>query len=482
MPIQRLNIEQEIELGKIPPNDIETEKAIIGAILNDKDSIYRISSMLRPEMFYKQENQIIFENILILFKQSKGIDLLTLTDQLRKTKELETVGGPFYLTELQGFITSSSHIEIHTRIVKQKFIARELIRISNDTTQAAFDDSIDVDDTLDSLQSEIHRIVGDISLKDVEKISDVGIERLKELNEICQNDEKYSGVPSGFNKLDRLTSGWQDGDYIIIGARPSMGKSYLGILFAKFAVESKINIGIFSLEMSSKQIYDRLLSINTGIENGYFRTGKLNENDWVNIESSQRKMEGYELYVDDSPGLTIMQFKAKAKLLVDKFKVKLIIIDYLQLMKSDVKRSREEEVSQISDTIKATAKELNIPIIAFSQLNRGVENRGNKKPNLSDLRESGALEQGADVVIFIHRPEYYGIDEVDNESSKGLIELIIEKHRNGPLGELKIWHNSNWTQFSERLDIVEDIEGERTERQYVLSGKDLASGEDNIPF
>ena len=443
----------DLELGRIPPQAIELEEAVLGAILLEKDAVTEILDILTPESFYKEEHQKIFKTVIELFTNSKGIDILTVSEQLRRKKELDEIGGPLYVTGLTSRVASASHIIDHAKIIQEKYLKRELIRISTEINRISFDDESDIKDVLIYSQSELFNLILN-KQKRSRHIAEIGVERLKELEEISKLDKEFTGVPSGFTKLDRITSGWQNSDLIIIAGRPSMGKTSTVLEFAINAAEFNFYVDLYSLEMKDKQLYDKSISRKTGIENSFLRTNKMNDVHWQLIEKGHGKLEKIPLYIDDTPSLDVVEFRAKARRNKIKFDTKLIIIDYLQLMRSTeaYKRGgREREVADISEQLKATAKELDVPIIALSQMSRAIDSRtGNKKPRLSDLRESGAIEQNADLVIFIHRPEVYGMLEDDEgKSTKNLIELIIAKHRNGVIGDLSIWKNDIWTEFYE---------------------------------
>jgi replicative DNA helicase len=437
-----------LELGKIPPQAIELEEVVIGGLMLEKDAIIEVVDILSPESFYKEVHQIIYSTIIELFSHSKAIDILTVLEKLRQKKELESVGGPVVLTQLTSRVASAAHIEFHARIIQQKFMQRELIRISSELQNRAFDESVDVNELIDFADNEIFNIRSGNIKKMGKKLWEIGRKRLEELEKICASEDKKTGITS-FRKLDRITGGWQDANLIIIGARPAMGKTRIAQELAKLADVDGASV-IFSLEMIDYEIYDRELSSRTGIENMYIRQADFNPDDWKSIEKAQRDMEKLDILIDDTPTLTPAEFRAKAKQYVKKHGVKLIILDYLQLMHNpEYKFNREQEISSISRSLKATAKELKIPIIALSQLNRSVENRPDKRPNLSDLRESGAIEQDADIITFIHRPAYYEIENQKSDENKNLIEFILAKYRGGAIGTIKLWHTDRWERIVE---------------------------------
>jgi len=429
--------------GKLPPQSLELEEAVLGAILIEKDAIIEIIDILAPESFYKLEHQKIFQAILNLFAADTAIDILTVQEQLKKKGQLEKIGGPACITQLTSRIASSAHIEFHARIVQQKFIQRELIRVATEIQSLAFDDSTDVDDLLDFSESQLFNIAQGHIKKEAAQMNVLMKDAINLIQEASKREDNLSGTPSGFTKLDRITSGWQNSDLVIIAGRPSMGKTAFVLSMARnMAVEHKKSVAMFSLEMASIQLVNRLIVGESEIPSNTLRDGTLNEDQWKKIDGCTKVLERASIFIDDTPALSVFELRSKCRRLKRKYNIDLIIVDYLQLMtaKIDPRANREQEVSYISRNLKALAKELNIPVIALSQLNRSVEARsGNKRPQLSDLRESGAIEQDADMVVFIHRPEKYGIlqDEAGN-SLKEIAELILAKHRNGPLGDVTL--------------------------------------------
>ena len=445
--------------GKLPPQAIDLEEAVIGAMLIDEKGVDEVIEILIPEVFYKKSNQLIFESIERLFKNSEPIDLLTVSADLKKSKNLKSVGGEFYLIELSQKVSSSAHIEHHARIIQQKFIQRKLIQISNEVINKAYDESTDVLDLLDQAESKLYDVTQGHLKKSSVSAEDLVREAKKKIDEISKQDG-LSGVSSGFDKLDKITSGWQPSDLIIIASRPGMGKTALSLSMARnIAIDHKIPVAFFSLEMSAIQLITRLISGETGLKSDILRTGKLAPHEWQQLNNQITDIESAPLFIDDTPSLTIFELRAKARRLVSSNDIKVIIIDYLQLMhlgSSTKTGNREQEISIISRNLKALAKELNVPVIALSQLSRAVETRsGSKRPILSDLRESGAIEQDADIVSFIYRPEYYGMENWDDDMqtpSQGQGELIIAKHRNGALGNVRL-------KFTAELGKFEDIDG-----------------------
>ena len=442
--------------GKIPPQAVDLEEAVLGAMLIDEKGVNEIIDILSPEVFYKKSHQLIYESIQRLFRESEPIDLLTVSADLKKNNNFEIIGGDFYLISLSQKVSSSAHIEYHSRIVQQKFIQRKLISISNEIIQKSYNESTDVIDLLDEAESKLYDIAQNNIKGSSETAQNLVIQAKNRIEEISKQ-EGLSGVSTGFEKLDRLTSGWQPSDLVIIAARPGMGKTALALSMARnVSVQKKIPVAFFSLEMSSVQLITRLISSETGLSSDKLRTGKLADHEWQQLNIKVSDLESAPLYIDDSAALTIFELRAKARRLASSHGIKLIIIDYLQLMNigsSNKAGNREQEISTISRNLKALAKELNIPVIALSQLSRAVETRGGtKRPILSDLRESGAIEQDADIVSFLYRPEYYGITEWDDDMktpSEGQGEFIVAKHRNGALDSIKLKFVANLGKFED---------------------------------
>ncbi len=434
-----------LERGKIPPQSVDLEEVVLGAMMIDKKGVDEVIDILHPDVFYKDAHRHIYEAIFKLFETSEPVDLLTVSSQLKKDGHLESVGGDFYLIKLTQKVASSAHIEFHARIILQKYIQRSLIKISNEIIEEAYDDGTDVFDLLDAAESKLYDVTQGNLKRSAETAQNLVIQAKKRIEEIA-NKEGLSGIPSGFDKLDKLTSGWQPSDLIIVAARPGMGKTALTLSMARnMAVNSNIPVAFFSCEMSSVQLITRLISSETGLSSEKLRTGRLEKHEWEQLNVKVKALEKAPLFIDDTPSLSIFDLRAKARRLASQHGIKLIIIDYLQLMTAGGTQkggNREQEISTISRNLKALAKELNVPVIALSQLSRAVETRGgSKRPILSDLRESGAIEQDADIVSFIFRPEYYKIDEWDDEErspTQGQAEFIVAKHRNGGLENIRL--------------------------------------------
>ncbi len=443
-----------LEYGKVPPQAVDIEEAVIGAVMLEKDAIIEILDILKPESFYKDAHQKIFQACADLSSQQKAIDLYTVTEELRSKGLLDEVGGPLYLTQLTSRVVSAAHVEYHAKIIAQKFIQRELIRASSDIQEKAFDNTVDVDDLLDYSEAALFKIAEGNIKKESAKINAVIKEALRQIEQAGKNESHLSGVPSGYTKMDRITNGWQRSDLIIIAARPSMGKTAFVLSMTRnMAVEHKRGVAIFSLEMSSVQLVNRLIVGETQLSSDKIRTGRLEDYEWQQLETKIKDLVDSPIYIDDTPGISIFELRAKCRRLKRQYDIDMIIIDYLQLMAGppETRGNREQEVSTISRSLKILAKELNVPVIALSQLNRSVEMRsGNKRPQLSDLRESGAIEQDADMVLFIHRPEKYGfLEDEEGNSLIGLAEIIIAKHRNGGLDDVRLKFEAEFAKFSD---------------------------------
>ena len=465
MPEQRRNtrskstkVQPVTDYGRIQPQAIELEEAVLGALMIEKDAYSLVSEILRPESFYEHRHQLIYAAITDLAINQKPVDILTVKEQLSKKGELEEAGGPFYITQLSSKVASSAHIEYHARIIAQKALARELITFTSLIQSKAFDETLDVDDLMQEAEGKLFEISQQNMKKDYTQINPVIDEAYKQIQKAAARADGLSGLQSGFVKLDKITSGWQNSDLIIIAARPAMGKTAFVLSMAKnITVDFHNPVALFSLEMSNVQLVNRLISNVCEIPSEKIKSGQLETYEWQQLDYKLKDLLDAPLYVDDTPSLSVFELRTKARRLVREHNVKLIIIDYLQLMNATGMSfgNRQEEVSTISRSLKGLAKELNIPIIALSQLNRSVETRDGdgKRPQLSDLRESGAIEQDADMVCFIHRPEYYKIylDEQGNDL-KGMAEIIIAKHRNGAVGNVRLRFKGEYTRFSNPED------------------------------
>jgi replicative DNA helicase len=442
------------DYGRVQPQAPELEEAVLGALMIEKDAYSLVGEILRPESFYDHRHQLIYAAITDLAINQKPVDLLTVKDQLEKRGDLEEVGGPFYLAQLSSRVASSAHIEYHARIIAQKYLARELISFTSQIQGKAFDETLDVDDLMQEAEGRLFELSQHNMKKDYVPVRDVVSEAYDQLQKAAARTDGLSGLESGFTQLDRMTSGWQNSDLVIIAARPAMGKTAFVLSMAKnIAVNYHNPVALFSLEMSNVQLVNRLISNVCEIPSEKIKSGQLAPYEWQQLDYKLRDLLDAPLYVDDTPSLSVFELRTKARRLVREHDVKLIIIDYLQLMNASGMSygSRQEEISTISRSLKGLAKELNIPIIALSQLNRNVESREGiegKKPQLSDLRESGAIEQDADMVCFIHRPEYYKIFQDDKGNDmRGIAQIIIAKHRNGAVGEVNLRFRGELTRF-----------------------------------
>lgn len=447
------------DYGHLQPQAPELEKVVLGALMIEKDAYSLISEILRPESFYEPRHKLIYEAIRQLNIEQKPVDILTVAEQLKSAGQLEEVGGPFYITQLSGMVASSAHIEYHARIIAQKFLARELITYTSGIQTKAFDATQDVDDLMQEAEGRLFEISQRNLKKDYTQIDPVINDAYNMLQQAAARSDGLSGIASGFHELDKMTSGWQNSDLVILAARPAMGKTAFALSMAKnIAVDQKIPVAFFSLEMANVQLVNRLIVNVCEITGEKIKSGQLAPYEWGQLDHRIKDLYGAPLYVDDTPSLSVFELRTKARRLVREHGVKLIMIDYLQLMNASGMSfgSRQEEVSTVSRSLKGLAKELNIPILALSQLNRGVENRGGpsenaaeaKRPQLSDLRESGAIEQDADMVLFIHRPEYYRIfSDPQGRDLRGKAEIIIAKHRNGAVGDVLLTFKGQYARF-----------------------------------
>jgi replicative DNA helicase len=446
--------------GKVPPQAKELEEAVLGAVMLEKSAFDTITEIIKPECFYVEAHQHIFKAMQGLQQKNIPIDILTVVEELKFREQLDLVGGPYYVTKLTNAVVSTANIEAHARIVLQKFIQRELIRISGEIIGDAYEDSTDVFDLLDDSETKMFNITNNYLKKNFEDIGNVLVKTINRIDELRTKTEDISGVPSGFSSLDRITYGWQPTDLIILAARPSVGKTAFALNLARHAAlhpTKPVPVGFFSLEMSASQLVQRILSAESEIKMEKISRGKLEEYEYQQLHSKGiKKLETAPIFIDDTAALNIFEFRAKARRLVNKHNVGLILIDYLQLMSGSGDRgsNREQEISNISRNLKALAKELNVPIIALSQLSRAVETRKESKmPQLSDLRESGAIEQDADMVMFIYRPEYYELMNNEmGESTSGETHIRIAKHRNGSLETVKLRARLDIQSFEEWED------------------------------
>ncbi len=450
-------------LGHVPPQSLETERLVLGALMIDKDAFTVVSEILRPETFYEPRNQYVYAAIQRLTFDERPVDVITVIEQLKRDGTLEKVGGEMYVYSLTENVASSAHVEYHSRILAQKFLARQLISFASQIETKAFDETNDIDLVMQEAEGSLFELSQKNMKQDYVQIDPVVKQAVEIMQKAASNKGGLTGVPSGFTKLDYITSGWQKSDLVIIAGRPAMGKTSFALSIAKnIAVDHRLPIAFFSLEMNNVQLVNRLISNTCEIEGRKVMNGQLDDEEWSRFDKNIGKLLGVPLYIDDTPGLSIFELRTKARRLVREKKVELIMIDYLQLMNANGMKfgNRQEEVSTISRSLKQLAKELDIPILALSQLNRSVETRDNaankaegKRPQLSDLRESGAIEQDADMVLFVHRPEYYHIlhDENGNDLH-GMAQIIIAKHRKGAVGDVLLNFRGEFTRFANPED------------------------------
>ena len=446
-------------MGKMPPQASDLEEAVLGALMLEKEAITTVIDILKPDSFYKDQHKTIYEAIIELFNESAPVDLLTVSNQLRKRGKLEFAGGPFYITELTTRVNSAANIEFHARIISEMAIKRRLIRIAGEIQRDAYEDSNDVFELLDRTESALFEVSESNIRKNYADMRTIMREAIQELEAKKDHTDGLTGVPSGFSALDRVTSGWQKSDLIIIAARPAMGKTaFVVSAMRNAAVEFGKAVAIFSLEMSSVQLVNRLISAEAELESEKIKKGNLADYEWEQLVHKTARLTESPIFIDDTPALSVLELRAKCRRLKAQHDIQMVIIDYLQLMSGDStkmggagKGNREQEIASISRALKNLAKELSVPVIALSQLSRAVETRGgDKRPQLSDLRESGSIEQDADMVMFLYRPEYYGIMESEEGMPlQGVGEVIIAKHRNGSLDTVQLKFVGKYTRFSD---------------------------------
>ncbi len=440
--------------GRVPPQAPDLEEAVLGAMMLEQSATNLVIDLLSPQAFYKEAHQKIFDAIQHLFGSSQPVDILTVTQELRKRGELELVGGAYYISMLTNRVASAANVEFHARIILQKHLQRELIRISGEIIRDSYEDAQDVFDILDRAEKELFAVSENNLRRNYRDMHALVREAVENIEGARNNDGHISGIPSGFARLDAMTAGWQKSDLIILAARPGMGKTAFVLSMARnMTVDFKRPIAVFSLEMTGVQLVTRLIASETELDAEKLRRGQLEQYEWEQLNAKIGNLTSAPLFIDDTPALNIFELRAKCRRLKSQHNIQLAIVDYLQLMSagSDGRGNREQEISNISRSLKSLAKELDIPVVAISQLSRAVETRGgSKRPILSDLRESGAIEQDADMVLFIYRPEYYQITtDEDGHSTEGLAQLIIAKHRNGSLGDIPLRFISRFAKFTD---------------------------------
>ena len=438
--------------GRIPPQDFEAEKAVLGAMLLDKHAVSPAIELLQPDYFYSMANEKIFGAMLELYTRNVEVDVITIREELRRTGHLENIGGSAYLNELVSSVISSANVEAHAQIVAEKHMLRTLITTMSQNVQKCYDNREDAFGLIDEVERDIFKVSEARMKKSVVPLQQALVKTMEVLERIHGSKGGVTGVPTGFTDLDGMTGGLQKSDLIIIAARPSVGKTAFALSLARnAAVKYGVPTAVYSLEMSQQQLLIRLLAAEARVDAHALRTGTLPEEKWAQISTRIHKLAPAPLFIDDTPALSVLELRARARRLKSEHDLGLVMVDYLQLMQGPARaESREREISMISRSLKILAKELDIPVIALSQLRRSVEERNDKRPILSDLRESGALEQDADVVIFIHRPALYGIESYpDGESTAGVAEVMISKQRNGPTGDVKLTFVKQYARFED---------------------------------
>lgn len=439
-------------LGKLPPQALDLEEAVLGALMLEKNALNAVIEFLKPEHFYAEANAEIYLAITELFKASEPVDMRTVVNQLRKSGKIDLVGGAYYIAELTAKVSSGANIEYHARVIIEMAIKRNLIQIASQIHHDAYEDTTDVFELLDKTEQSVFEISDSNLRKNYDNMRNLMARAIQELQQLKDHKDGLTGVPSGFTALDRMTSGWQRSDLVIIAARPGMGKTaFVVSAMRNAAVDFKLPVAIFSLEMASVQLVNRMISAEAELEGEKIKRGNLADHEWTQLVHKTSRLSSAPVFIDDTPALTILELRAKSRRLKAEHGIQLIIVDYLQLMRGDSAGNREQEIASISRALKGIAKELNVPVLALSQLSRGVETRGgDKRPQLSDLRESGSIEQDADIVMFLYRPEYYKIT-VDEEGmpTQGMGEVIIAKHRNGSTGSVKLKFIGKYTKFAD---------------------------------
>lgn len=437
-----------MELGKIPPNDVEAEQAVIGSMLTDRDAVISAIEVLKEEDFYREDNKTIYAAILNLYNRSEPIDIITLKSELTSMGMFDKIGGLEYIVGLPEKVPTTANVEKYISIVKEKSELRRLIKAANEIIEQGYDPTENIDDIMNSAEKKIFNIMQDKDQKTYSPIKDVLIDAFTELEQLYNQKQHVTGVPTGFIDLDYKTAGLHNSDLILIAARPAMGKSAFALNIAtNAAVRAKVPVVLFSLEMSKEQMVNRILCSEAMVDSNKVRTGKIDDDDWIKLADTMGDLSEAPIYIDDTPGIAINEIRAKCRKLKLEKNIGLVVIDYLQLVQGSSKRasgSREQEISEISRSLKILAKEINVPVIALSQLSRAPEQRPDHRPMLSDLRESGAIEQDADIVMFLYRDDYYNEDSEE----KGIAEVIVAKHRAGSTGTVKLIWLGNYTKFA----------------------------------
>ena len=433
-------------IDRVPPHNVEAEQAVLGAMLIKKEAIAEVAEILKSDDFYRDAHRIVFEAMMELFEKNEPVDIVTVTEQLKKNDLLEKAGGIAFITALDNAVPTAAHVAYHAKIVKEKAQLRNLINAATEIAGTAYEDTEDIPDIMDRAEKRILDVAARDNHSNFIPIKTIVMDTFQQIENRAKNSGALTGLPSGFVDLDRLTAGFQRSDLILVAARPSMGKTAFTLNIATHvAVREQKPVAFFSLEMSKEQLVQRMLCAEGGIDSQKLRKGEL-ENDWSKLVEAADRLSGAPLYIDDTPGITVMELRSKARRLKAEHGLELIVIDYLQLMQGRGSRSgdnRQQEISEISRSLKALARELSVPVIALSQLSRSVESRQVKRPMLSDLRESGSLEQDADIVMFLYREDYY----TEETERQNITEVIIAKHRNGPVDKVDLYFQKEFTKF-----------------------------------
>ena len=435
-----------MEIGKVPPQDMEAEQAVIGSMLTDKDAVSASVQVLKAEDFYREDNKAIYMAILNLYHRAEPIDIITVKAELESMGKFEQVGGLEYLTELPTKVPTTANAQKYIKIVEEKAKLRRLIKTANEIIELGYDPTENVDDIMENAEKKIFNMMQDKDQKGYSPIKDVLVETFTQLEELYNRKQHITGVPSGFSELDYKTAGFHGSELILIAARPAMGKTAFALNIAtNAALKANVPVAIFSLEMSKEQLVNRIICSEAMVDSNKVRTGKLEEPDWLKLAESIGPLSETQIYIDDTPGISITEIRAKCRKLKMEKNIGMVVIDYLQLIQGTNKRggSREQEISEISRSLKILAKELNVPVIALSQLSRAAEARPDHRPMLSDLRESGAIEQDADIVMFLYRDDYYN----QESEKKDIAEVIIAKHRGGSTGTIELLWLGSYTKF-----------------------------------
>ena len=439
-----------MELGKIPPHDIEAEQAVIGSILTDKDAIMLAVEALKEDDFYRDDHKQIYSAILNLYNRAEPVDIITVKTELQAMKQLEAVGGLEYIAQLPDKVPTTANVEQYIKIVEEKSALRALIKTGNELITLGYDQTEEVENILDTAERKIFDVIQNRNQKGYSLIKDILVDSFTELEQLYNQKQRITGIPTGFTDLDNITAGLQKSDLVIVAARPAMGKSAFALNIAtNAAVRANTPVAIFSLEMSKEQMTNRILCSEAMVDSNKVRTGKIDDEDWQKLAEASGALSQSQIIIDDTPGISIMEIRAKCRKMKLERDIGLVVIDYIQLVQGTNRKggTREQEISEISRSLKILAKEINVPVIALSQLSRSVEQRPDHRPMLSDLRESGAIEQDADIVMFLYRDEYYNPND---EGNKNLAEVILAKHRAGSIGTVELLFLSNYTKFANK--------------------------------